>query len=46
MNKINNFNEFMKVYGISLILLSKLKSIRKLLNQNNSNQLHPVFQLI
>jgi hypothetical protein len=36
----------MRAYSLSIMLLSKLLSIPQLLQDKNSNELHPVLQLI
>jgi hypothetical protein len=36
----------MAAYTLSVIALSKLKAIKRLLPENKSNELHPVFQMI
>jgi hypothetical protein len=40
------FHEFITAYALSVLLLSKLRSIKKLLPEGKSNELHGVFQLI
>lgn len=45
-NKQKTFHDFITVYTLTIIALSKLRTITKLLPESKSNELHPIFQLI
>jgi hypothetical protein len=44
--KFKTFHEFITAYALSVLALSKLRSIKRLLPESKSNELHPIFQMI
>jgi hypothetical protein len=45
LKEIRTYQQFIKAYSLSIMLLSKLLAIPKMLTERASNELHPIFEL-